>query len=144
MLARLATLDRSLRGGRRQPCDERPLRSLSRHLAGAFAVHLHAEEGVLYPALMRELPELALTLEPLRADHAELRHMAHSMTTLLAAARTPARDEQLSVLGRDVIDLMRLHIRHEERSVLDWCERVLPADVLRELRRRLSGVLGRS
>lgn len=143
MRVRLAAFDRGLRGGRRQPCDERPFRSLSRWLAGGFAVHVSAEEGVLYPALMRELPELALTLEPLRADHAELLHMAHSMTLLLVADRTPARDEQLVVLGRDLVDLLRLHLRREERSVLDWCERVLPADSLRELRRRLSRVLGR-
>jgi hemerythrin-like domain-containing protein len=144
MLVRLSAFERGLRAGRRQRCDERAFRSLARWLTGAFTVHVSAEEGVLYPALIRELPELALTLEPLRADHAELDHMAHSMTRLLAVVRSPARDEQLVVLGRDLVDLMRLHIRHEERSVLDWCERVLPPDTLRELQGRLSRVLGRS
>jgi hypothetical protein len=42
------------------------------------------------------------------------------------------------VLGRDLTDLVRLHVRKEERTVMDWCERVLPPAVLLELGQRLA------
>lgn len=121
--------------------DERPFRVLTRYLSGAFTLQLAAEDGVLYPALMRELPELALTLEPLRADHAELRDMTHSLVALLALPRDERRDEQLGVLGRDVVDLLRLHLEKEERLVLDWSERVLAAPLQRELQRRMGRIM---
>lgn len=145
ILLRLTRLEQAVRGLQRGVRDERAFRALARWLAGPFAVHVAAEDGVLYPALSRELPELTLTLEPLRADHAELAHMTTSLRRLLdAPAGSAGRDEQLVVLGRDLVDLLRLHIRNEEHAVLDWSERVLAPATLRELRGRLARILGRS
>ncbi len=147
MLVRLAHFEAALRPGPRTRAAPAPLaayRALARWLAGSFAVHVAAEDGVLFPALSRELPELSLTLEPLRDDHAELGHMTASLQQRLASPPGPERDEQLAVLGRDIVDLLRLHIRNEERSVLDWSERVLPPATLRELRARLGRLLARS
>jgi hemerythrin-like domain-containing protein len=141
LLARLRVFEHALRRLRRGVRDERAFRTLSRWLSGPFAVHVAAEDGVLYPAVARELPELALVLEPLRADHLELAHMTHSLQRLIAEPDAAGRDEQLAVLGRDLVDLLRLHVRSEERSVLDWSERVLPADTLRELRARMARIM---
>ena len=140
-LARLDSFEPALRHARRHVLDERPFRAVARYLTGPFAVHLAAEDGVLYPALTRQLPELALTLEPLRAEHAELHDMTRGLVEFLARPRTAARDEQLVVLGRDLTDLLRLHMRKEERSVLDWSEQALPAVVKGELRLRIAGIL---
>lgn len=142
MLERLALFERQLRRpARRSPVAVAAFRTLARWLAGGFAAHMAAEDGVLYPALARELPELTLTLEPLRADHLELASMTASLGRQLGAPASAERDEQLAVLGRDIVDLLRLHIRTEEHSVFDWSERVLPPATLRVLRARLSRFL---
>ncbi len=117
---------------------------MARYLTGAFAAHVAAEDDVLYPALASQLPELALTLEPLRADHAELKDMSRNLLELLALPRSALRHEQLMVLGRDLSDLLRLHIRKEERSVLDWSERALPVADKLALRLRIAQSLSPS
>lgn len=142
MLERLRLFERQLRRpARRAPVPVAAFRTMARWLAGAFAVHMAAEDGVLYPTLARELPELTLTLEPLRADHLELAQMTVSLQRQLGAPASAERDEQLGVLGRDIVDLLRLHIRTEEHSVFDWSERVLPPATLRAVRARLSRYL---
>ena len=45
------------------------------------------------------------------------------------------------VLGRDLVDLMRLHIAKEERSALDWSERVLSVLVQDDAERGIARVL---
>lgn len=120
---------------------ERPFHVMADCLAGPFGTHLAVEERVVFPALIENLPELALTLEPLRADHAAIRDMSESLGELLSRPGAPRRDEQPLVLGRDLTDLLRLHIRKEERAVLDWSERVLPATVQLELGHRTARAL---
>lgn len=140
-LDRLRAFEVSLRPPALRVRDERPFRALARYLEGPLAVHLAAEDGVLYPALGRVLPELALALEPLREDHAELNHMTRNLSSLLQEPQGAQRDEQLGVLGRDLVDLLRLHIRKEERSIFDWSERALPTADRREIQRRLARIL---
>ena len=137
----LAAFERSLAETPRPERDERPLLTLARYLAGPFAAQLAVEEGVLYPALVQHLPELAQVLEPLLEDHAEIRDMARSLQLFLAQPSQAKRDEQLLVLGRDLIDLLRLHISREERSALDWSERVLATPVRDDLARRIARIL---
>jgi hemerythrin-like domain-containing protein len=145
-LARLAAFARAMRVAPDEAPDEahdeahgeRPFHALARYLAGEFDAHLALEDDVLFPALAHGAPELAFALEPLREEHDDLRDMTRGLSTLLACPRTPQRDEQLAVLGRDLTDLARLHIRKEERSLLAWSERVLPAAVRAELERRLA------
>jgi hypothetical protein len=103
--------------------------------------HLAVEERVVFPALIKNLPELALTLESLRKEHAVIRDISESLGELLARPGTPRRDEQLLVQGRDLADLIRLHLRKEERAALDWSERVLPSTVQLEFGRRIARAL---
>jgi hemerythrin-like domain-containing protein len=125
VLERLAALDAGVLGGSRPKIDEAPLRDLAAHLERQFATHMAAEERVLFPALRAAFPEGRGTLEPLMADHAELRQMLVALFGLLDRSPDAARDEQLVVLARDLSDLLRLHIRKEESVVLDVAERVL-------------------
>jgi hemerythrin-like domain-containing protein len=121
--------------------DERSFPAIASYLAGPFRTHLEVEERVVFPVLGENLPELALALEPLREDHASIRDMSESLRVLLSRPGAPRRAEQLLVLGRDLTDLIRLHVRKEERTVLDWSERVLPATVLIELAHRIAHAL---
>jgi hemerythrin-like domain-containing protein len=124
VLERLERLDREVLGGPGQ-VDEEPLRELVAHLERQFATHMTAEDRVLYPALRAAFPEARGTLDPLLADHAELRQMLAALGTLLGREGSGQRDEQIAVLARDLSDLLRLHIRHEESLVLDVAARVL-------------------
>lgn len=121
--------------------EARALGATADFLSDAFDAHLAVEDGVLFPALLEQLPELAGTLEALREEHAEIRATTRGLVTLLGYASTPERDEQLAVLGRDLTDLLRLHIGKEERLVLDWSGRVLPAPIRRDLEQQVARVL---
>jgi hemerythrin-like domain-containing protein len=132
-------LERALDGPGHDEHDERTFQAVADYLAGPFASHLAVEEGVVFPTLIEHLPELALTLEPLPEEHALIREMSEGLGERLVRPGAPHRDEQLVVLGRDLADLVRLHIRKEERTVLDWSERVLPESVQFELGHRIAG-----
>lgn len=124
VLDRVARLEADLAAGP-VSFDEAPLRALVAHLQRQFSTHMAAEDSVLYPALRRAFPEVGGTIDPLLADHAELRAMLAALDRLLARPRDRARDEQLIVLARDLSDLLRLHIHREESIVLDVASRVL-------------------
>lgn len=124
VLERLAALDAGRLGDSRPP-DVVSLRDLATHLERQFATHMAAEERVLFPALRAAFPEGRGTLDPLTADHAEMRQMLVDLCGLLDRSPGAARDEQLLVLARDLSDLLRLHIRKEESVVFDVAERVL-------------------
>jgi hemerythrin-like domain-containing protein len=87
-----------------------------------------AEDEVLYPALMNALPETRASIEPLCADHGALRMMLSDLEETLSL---PGDDrEQITVQVRDLVDLLRIHIRKEEALVIGMAERVLrPAEV---------------
>lgn len=125
VLDRLAALEARVLGG--IPFEEDSLRSLVALLERQFLTHMAAEEQVLYPAMRAAFPEARGTLEPLRADHAELRQLLAALAALLSRPRDRGRDEQVGVLARDLSDLLRLHIRREESVVLDVAPRVLSA-----------------
>ena len=98
-------------------------------LARQFGSHMAAEDEVLYPALMNALPETRASIEPLRADHGALRMMLADLEEMLALPGE-ARDEPMTVQIRDLVDLLRIHIRKEEALVIGVAERVLqPAEV---------------
>jgi hemerythrin-like domain-containing protein len=102
------------------------LTRLTARLQRQFATHLTAEDDSLYPALATALPETAASLEPLRAEHAELRAILSSLVDLLAAPGSAARDEQVVVQWRDFAELLRIHIRKEEAIVFHVAEQALP------------------
>ncbi|HET9941540.1 MAG TPA: hemerythrin domain-containing protein, partial [Candidatus Eisenbacteria bacterium] len=98
-------------------------------LARQFGSHMAAEDEVLYPALMNALPETRSSIEPLSADHGALRMMLADLEETLGLPGE-ARDEQMTVQIRDLVDLLRIHIRKEEALVIGVAERVLqPAEV---------------
>lgn len=123
VLERLDGLERVL--SRAGVLEESPIRDLVAHLERQFATHMAAEDHVLYPGLRAAFPEAKGTVDPLQADHAELRQMLADLARLLERQRDEWRDEQIAVLARDLSDLLRLHIRHEESVVLDVAARVL-------------------
>jgi hemerythrin-like domain-containing protein len=104
---------------------DRELRALIAMLERQFATHMAAEDQVLYPQLTQVLPQCEAAVAPLRAEHDELRAMLHRLAKTLREPPGPTRDEQIAVQARDLIDLLRLHIRKEESIVLSVAERVL-------------------
>jgi len=98
-------------------------------LVRQFGSHMAAEDDVLYPALMNALPETRASIEPLLADHGVLRMMLADLEETLCLPNE-ARDEQMTVQVRDLVDLLRIHIRKEEALVIGMAERVLrPSEV---------------
>jgi iron-sulfur cluster repair protein YtfE (RIC family) len=136
VLERAAELEhRVLAGG---VPDEALLQEAVALLAGPLAAHVTAEESVLFPALAAAFPAGRATLESLRDDHAELQLMLASATGWLDAPASAARDEQLQVVLRDVVDLLRLHIHREESAVFDVASRLLSNHETAELARRIA------
>lgn len=103
-----------------------------------FASHMTAEDAVLYPWLAQALPESRLTIEALGADHAELRSLLAGLAAEIRRPAGRARDEQVGVQLRDLVDLLRLHIHREETAVFEVADRILRAAESRELARRLT------
>jgi hemerythrin-like domain-containing protein len=102
-----------------------------------FATHMAAEDEVLFPALSEALPQTKPTIEPLRAEHADLRSMLSRLDATLREPGSPARDEQIAVQVRDLVDLLRIHIRKEEAIVLSVAERVLKPKEIAALEQRM-------
>ncbi len=120
--------------------EEALLREAVEHLQRQFVTHMTAEDAVLYPAIQLAFPSGRSTLEALREDHAELRLMLASTSRWLALDRSPERDEQLRVVLRDLIDLLRLHIHREESAVFDVASRVLSDDEAGHLAKAVSAL----
>ncbi len=116
---------------------ETALRRAVEMLGRQFGTHMAAQDGVLYPALARALPESLGSLEPLRAEHEELRSLLDSLALLLGATPRRERDEQVAIQLRDLIDLLRIHIRKEEAVVFRVAERVLEPRQLQALADRM-------
>lgn len=125
VLAEIAAMEQAVAGG----ADPVPaVTGLVALLGRQFGSHMAAEDEVLYPALMNALPETRASIEPLRADHGALRMMLADLEETLSL---PGDDrEQVTVQVRDLVDLLRIHIRKEEALVIGMAERVLrPAEV---------------
>ena len=117
-------------GGSDGPDSAEALDRVTALLDRQFGTHMAAEDDVLYPALMEALPETRPSIEPLRADHGVLRMMLADLVETMKEEPGEARHEQLVVQIRDLVDLLRIHIRKEEAVVIGVAERVLrPAEV---------------
>ena len=137
VLAHLDELEEVMGTRGRRTVPERPLRDLVAHLEPQFATHMRVEDDVLYPALEQALPEAAVPLAALRDDHRELRGLLAALAMRLEQPRNGVRDEQLRVLARDLVDLLRLHVSREERIVFTVASRVLRDDELTTLAGRI-------
>jgi hemerythrin-like domain-containing protein len=107
-------------------------------LQAQFSTHMAAEDEVLFPALAESLPETRSSIEPLRADHVELRCMLDRLAATLAKSEESPSDEDISVQVRDLVDLLRIHIRKEEAIVLSVAERVLKPREIEALGARMN------
>ncbi len=120
------------------PSAETHLAALVVRLRLQFSTHMTAEDALLYPLLGDLLPEARVTLAPLAEDHVELRCLLASLAESLARRPGAARDEQVAVQLRDLIDLLRLHIHREETAVFEMAERILDPAAARDLAGRLA------
>jgi hemerythrin-like domain-containing protein len=146
VLAAVAVVEPGLRAGRartrhgggprRETAAVIRLRKLVALLASQFETHLAAEDEVLFPLLARGIPGGEMFVRPLHAEHAELKAARESIESALTRPPSAARDEQLFVQARDLIDLLRIHIRNEEAFVFGVAERVLTDSELAELAAR--------
>lgn len=138
VFARIDALEHDvLRARRSGPLPVRALRSLVARLSAQFATHMTAEDEVLFPALERTFDGAAAVLAPLREEHADLRSLLASIAERLQQPRSRERDERLAVDARDLVDLLRIHVRKEERIVFRVMERVLGPEELADLAARL-------
>lgn len=117
------------------------LRDFATHLECQFDTHLRAEDEVLYPTLARRMTHGRALIEPLHLEHAELRAMLEGFQNALASPFSAKRDEQIVIQLRDLVDLLRIHIRKEEALLFGVAERLLePSDLVElESLRRLGG-----
>ena len=142
VLARLDALERTVAAGRRRIRLSREaqteLHGLVTLLFRQFATHMAAEERVLYPALVEAFPGARTSLEPLEHEHAEMRSMLLRLDELLGQPAGAARDEPVIVQAQDLVELLRIHIRKEEQSVLNVASRVLTPDEMARLDTRLA------
>ena len=137
VLGELDALERAATSGAGDLQRERTLLGLVGLLERQFDTHLRAEDEVLFPALIEVLPEARGSLAPLRAEHDELRSMLAGLARVLEQPPGPAREEQVAVQARDLVDLLRIHVRKEEAVVFGVAERVLPEPTLQRIAERL-------
>jgi hemerythrin-like domain-containing protein len=141
VLERVAALETLMSEGGAWKSDSRveaELQDVLSLMERQFATHMAAEDDVLFPSLLESLPEAKASVEPLVTEHAELRDMAQRLQATLAEADPTDRDEQLAVQLRDLIDLLRIHIRKEEAVVISVAERVLRPREVEALAARMS------
>jgi hypothetical protein len=123
-----------------RPSRHPEVRKIVARLGRQFATHMAAEEFSLFPALAQVLPDSRASLEPLCAEHAELRALLASLATLLDASETAEREEQFVVQWRDLAALLRIHVRKEEAVVFRVAERILtPRELARVKTLRFPG-----
>src|SRR5690349_3064826 len=115
---------------------DRTILDLTQMLERQFSTHMAGEDRVLFPELMPVLPRGEAALAPLRAEHEELRAMLDRLQNTLRRRPDAARDEEVVIQIRDLIDLLRLHIRKEE-IVLGVAERVLTPTEIEALEARV-------
>lgn len=137
VLGELDALERAARGGADGQDRERTLLRLVRLLERQFDTHMRAEDEVLFPALIEALPEARGSIAPLKAEHDELRSMLAGLARVLVQPPGPAREERIAVQVRDLVDLLRIHVRKEEAVVFSVAERVLPESTLQRIAQRL-------
>jgi len=102
-------------------------------LARQFDHHMATEDQILFPIVADALPATAESLQPLRLEHQELRTMLGALAALLATPAGSARDEQIGIQVADLAELLRIHMRKEERLVFPVAERVLRPGELERL-----------
>ncbi len=133
-----AALARPARRTKDPSAAEASLPALVALLGRQFDSHMAAEDEVLYPALLGAIPAASGSIEPLFAEHAELRQMLARLATTLREPATAERSEQIGVQVHDLADLLRLHIRKEESLVFRLAPQLLAPGEIAAVSARLS------
>lgn len=133
-----ASLAKTTRGKGAPALAERSLPALVALLQAQFDSHMAAEDEVLYPALLGAIPAASGSIEPLFAEHAELRQMLARLAATLNEPATADRSEQIGVQVHDLADLLRLHIRKEESLVFRLAPQLLAPREIAAVSARLS------
>jgi hemerythrin-like domain-containing protein len=137
VLAEIGVLEAALGASGRVGELDGLLREAVELLERQFKTHMNAEDDLLYPMLADALPETEASLKPLRGEHDELRSMLAGLLWVLSEPPTPERDEQVPVQVRDLVDLLRIHIRKEEALVFRVAEQLLSPHELEALAARV-------
>lgn len=89
-------------------------------LAFCEALHGHhsGEDALMFPALERDLPELAPVLVNLRREHEHVARILHDVETVLEGAATGEPGQVRDELARLATEL-DAHLDHEERQLVD-------------------------
>lgn len=123
-----------VRIARAQPIPDADLRAWQAEVEQLFEqetkIHFSAEEDVLFPAA-RRFPELVPLVAELIADHAGLREFFSEAERHRMSARSLV----------DFAQQLSSHIRKEERQLFEQMQRLMAADELSELGKKLEGAL---
>jgi hemerythrin-like domain-containing protein len=103
-----------------------------------FTTHMEAEDRVLLPSLEALLPEARSVLAELSAEHVTLRALRTDLAEALRSAG--GAQERFVVPLRDLIDLLRIHIRKEEALVFHVAEQILTPAQRGRISRLLDGM----
>jgi iron-sulfur cluster repair protein YtfE (RIC family) len=124
----LAQARRLLRAASAEP--EERLAVASAYIDAFFAEtveHFRREEGILFPLYLRHAGSTPM-LERILREHMQLHGLVRALRAAAAAGDIPP--EALTTLG----DLLRDHVRVEERELFDAIERIVPATELEGVR----------
>lgn len=135
VLREVESLDQAIEESR--PSLEPEARRLVALLDLQFSTHMRLENDVLFPWLLKELPETAAMLRELRQEHQDLHAILGALREAIARTPDATREVQMRVHVRDLADLLRIHVRKEEAYVFHIAERVLGADRLQLLAENL-------
>jgi len=99
------------------PFPVRAVRTIADRLAADYASHVIEEDGLILPLLAGQLPDVPVTTERLRQEHAEIAAMLGAFRETLDRPAHRERDEQLRVQAQDLAALLRSQVRKEETLV---------------------------
>lgn len=126
VLDRIGALETRLRrAGRPSAAEGEAVNELLDLLGLPFDRHMVAEDEALYPAMLAAIPAVSGSIEPLFAEHAEIRQMLRRLRELADEAPSAGRTEQIRIQVHDLADLLRLHIAKEETLIFRLAPRLL-------------------
>ena len=91
-------------------------RAAALELAARLGAHLSGEAEA--ESLLGAGPGTSAAIGALRGEHQELRTMLAALVRAIDEAAASRRDEQVAVQLRDLVDLVRIHLRKEQILVL--------------------------
>ena len=115
---------------------------LHRYFTVSFSLHEEDEELSLYPRLLKAVPELAPTLQALRAEHQAQAQRVEEMVEVCRQAlhgpdRAAAFAAPLAYAAQALKQAFQTHLDTEERDVFPRVQDSLPEAALAEIREEM-------